>query len=298
MAKQRSEMNPFVSLDVRVFAEAQDPYEMAYALAMVFWYWVMDENEELGVEGIAAMGRMSISKAKEVTAKFKKRGWLDTKRRFGGKTAFALTVPKMTHIEALTRFTAALPEDLRNRVKTAYMKQMDSGQWAGMVYASNGQMVDPEELEAYEAQLAAEKLIRRDQRAARKPSISRQEDETGPPESSPNIKRSEEDQKIQSMPTLAFRDMENLFRDGWREFYAGEDYSVTGLDRKRLKELRDANPPIKKEVWVGRMAGYFKGADNWTKERKHPLWNYCQTFNQWSISTLKPKQNEEYGGLA
>lgn len=103
----------------------------------------------------------------------------------------------------------------------------------------------------------------------------------------------------ESIAPLAFKEMENLYREGWKEFYAGEDYGITGLDRKRLKELRDANPPIKKEVWVGKMVGYFRDGDKWVKDHRHPMSTFCGQFNSWTVSAMKPGDvRESVEGMA
>lgn len=108
--KPRTESDPFISLNLRAFVESKDPYEQAAVTALVFWHWWKGNNEGLGIEGLAALGKMSPAKAKAVASEFKKRGWIETQRDFGGKTCYRLTVEKMTFRDAYRQVTNWLPQ--------------------------------------------------------------------------------------------------------------------------------------------------------------------------------------------
>jgi hypothetical protein len=108
--KPRTESDPFISLNLRAFIEAKDPYEQAAVTALVFWHWWKGNNEGLGVDGLAALGKMSPAKAKAVAADLKARGWIETSRTFGGKTQYRLTVEKMNFKEAYKIAANWLPQ--------------------------------------------------------------------------------------------------------------------------------------------------------------------------------------------
>lgn len=108
--KPRTESDPFVGLNLRAFISAEDPYEMAVVATLVFWNWWRGNNEGLGAEGLAALGKMGLAKAKSTASKLEKRGWIEKNRKFGGKTQYRLTVEKMTFKEAYSIAANWLPQ--------------------------------------------------------------------------------------------------------------------------------------------------------------------------------------------
>lgn len=116
--KQRTEPDPFVSVNVRAFVEAEDPYELAVVTALVFWHWCQDEEDGLGVEGIAVLGKMGTTKAKAVAAALEKKGWIERSRTFQSRTRYRLTIPKMRHAEGMAILAAKLPKDIQRLIRT------------------------------------------------------------------------------------------------------------------------------------------------------------------------------------
>ncbi len=124
--KARTETDPFVALNLRAFVESTDTFERSAILAMTFWHWWVDENTGLGIEGIAALGRMSESQAKRVVQSLKHRGWLEVIRPFGGKSRYMLTIEKMTFKDAYSQVCNWLPQSLLTELNMVPVEPIDS----------------------------------------------------------------------------------------------------------------------------------------------------------------------------
>lgn len=198
--KEKTAIDPFISLNVRAFIEAKDPYEVMVILAMNFWYWWKDDRDGLGIEGIAALGKLSAAQAKRVVARLKAKGWIEASRPFGGKSRYRLVIPKMSFKEAYSLASNWLPQSQLSELQLAPTEPPISSD-----RANNGLPQSP-------------------------PNIKRSEEKT----------QTQEKDLIAHPEGLKHRQALGIYIKLWGAAHQGKKYYPTGKDQARLKELLQA----------------------------------------------------------
>lgn len=110
--QKKSSRNPFIGVDVRAFVEG-DPYVVKVVAALELWNYVQKGEHGLGIDGIAALAQIGTTKAKDVVAWMRERGWVGEERSFQKRTSYFLTIEKMVQYEAMEILVPKLPLEIQ-----------------------------------------------------------------------------------------------------------------------------------------------------------------------------------------